>query len=84
MGKLAAFASMFAIVFVAIVGIAFFIPFLMVFLAWDTSFLNIDWELLYLFLRINILFSTLIAISFMLSKDGKAFANDFNQYIKRK
>lgn len=84
MGKLAAFVYMFAIVFVAIVGIAFFIPFLMVFIAWDTSFLNIDWESLYLFLRVNILFSTFMGIAFMTSKDGKAFANDVNEWIKNK
>lgn len=84
MGNLVAFVFMFAIVFIAIVGIAFFIPFLMVFIAWDTSILNIEWESLYLFLRINILFSTFMGIGFMFSKEGKAFANDVNEWIKNK
>lgn len=84
MGKLAAFVTMFAFIFVATVGIAFFIPLLMVYIAWDTSNLNIDWELVYMFLRVNIVFSTFMGIGFMISKEGKAFANDFNEYIESK
>lgn len=83
LGKVAAFASMFSIVFVAIVGIAFFMPLLIAFVAWDWNF-NANWNLIYFFLRVNVIFSTLIAIAFVLSKEGKAFANEFNQMIKRK
>ena len=83
MGKLAAFVTMFAIVFVAIVGIAFFVPILTAFIFWDWNF-NANWNLIYFFLRINVLLSTLMGILFMTSKEGKAFADEFNQWIKRK
>lgn len=84
MGKLAAFVSMFAFIFVAMIGITFFVPFIAAFIFWDWNF-NVNWHLINFFLRINILFSTFMGIAFMTSKEGKAFANDFEYKIgKRK
>ncbi len=73
-GHLAGFALMFVFVFVIISGAVMIFPLLMAFIAWDTSFINFDWESMFPFIRINALISFIMGLSFTLSKDGKAFA----------
>lgn len=51
-----------------------FFPLLMAFIAWDASFIEIDWKSMFAFIRINVLISFIMGLSFTLSKDGKAFA----------
>ena len=73
-GHLIGFLLMFVFVFVIISVAVMFFPLLMAFIAWDTSFINFDWESMFPFIRINVLISFIMGLSFTLSKDGKAFA----------
>ena len=73
-GHLIGFLLMFVFAFVIISGVFLFFPLLMAFIAWDTSFIDFDWESVFAFIRINILFSFLMGIGFTFSKEGEAFA----------
>jgi hypothetical protein len=72
---------MFIFIYVALVCLASFIPFIMVFISWDISILDINWEFVFLMLRLNVVISALVGLSFTLSKDGKEFADEFNVMI---
>jgi hypothetical protein len=71
LGRIIAFATMFVFVFIVLIAAACFIPFLLVFVAWDMSVLNINWDLVYYFLRLNVLLSIVVATLFTFSKEGK-------------
>ena len=68
LGRIAAFVAMFFSVYIVLIAAACFIPFLVVFVAWDMSVLNINWDLVYYFLRLNVLFSIVVATLFTFRK----------------
>jgi len=84
LGVVVGFLIMFAIMFTLIFAVAALVPFLMVFIAWDISILNINWEFVFTMLRINVLISVFIGIAFVISKDGREFAEEFYEYIKNR
>lgn len=68
------FGIMFMITFLAISLAFMFIPLLMAFIAWDTSFIDFDWESVFTFIRLNTVVSMLMGLSYIFSKEGKAHA----------
>ena len=84
MRKIAAFVTMFAFTFIAMVAAISFVPALIAFISWDITAFNPNWPMINFLLRVNVIFSTFMGISFMTSKEGKEFANDFNEWMKRK
>ncbi len=68
LGRIAAFVAMFVSVFIGLIAAACFIPFLLVFMAWDMSVLNINRDLVYFLLRLNVLFSIFTATMFTFRK----------------
>jgi hypothetical protein len=83
-GRIAAFAFMFAIVFIGICVLIAAVPTLLAFIAWDISMFSPDWDSMFLLLRVNVLFSAFVATLFVISKEGKEFAIEFDEWIKMK
>jgi hypothetical protein len=83
-GRIAAFAFMFAIVYIGICVLIAAVPTLLAFITWDLSMFSPDWDAMFLLLRVNVLFSAFVATLFVISIEGKQFAIDFNEWMNKK
>ena len=79
LGHLIGFAMATAFCFVALSGLALFIPIIAAFLTWSLKPLTFDVGMTMFLIRCMFLLSAFVGIMFTTSADGKALARDFAQ-----
>lgn len=76
-GHLLGFGMMTIFCFVALSGLALFIPLLGAFLTWSLDPLTFDFSTTMFIVRIMLVVSALVGVHFTTSKEGKQFAHEF-------